>query len=337
MKKFLILIGLCSTVSIVNAKIWRVNNVPGVSADFTTAQAAHNGASAGDSIYLESSSNSYGNLTTTKPLVWIGLGYFLVNNPGLENHTNTGSIGSLTINSGSDGAIFQISTTGFVGININSCANITFFRCYLDGSINVGGTSNHITFNECYLNVGNDNFTIAPSTTEFVFTVTNCIIRDNYISFNQNAYQVTFNNNTVFTNGQFNNTNTIDNATISNNLLYGVSPGALYDAGYPSNVSNNLWVSTNNATYVGTNGNIFASDLTTVIVNSSSPDAKWKLISGSPAIGAGAGGVDIGAYGGANPYIVSMIPAIPTIYQLSIPANATGNTLPSTVSTRANN
>ena len=337
MKKLVFLVLLCTSVMFASARIWRVNNVPGVAADFTTAQAAHNGATAGDSIYLESSPNSYGDLTTTKSLVWIGLGYYLTNNPGLENHTNTGVISTLTVNPGSDGSIFQIATSGFVNTSINNCANITFFRCYLDGSVNVNGTSNHITFNECFLNVGNQNFSIVPSVTEFVFTVTNCIMRDNYVNINQNAYQVTFNNNTIYTNGQFNNGNTIDNATISNNIFYGVSPGALYDAGYPSNVTNNLWVTTNNATYVGTNGNIFASDIATVVVNNSSPDAKWKLVAGSPAIGAGAGGVDIGAYGGANPYVVSLIPAIPTIYQLSVPANATGTTLPCTVSTRANN
>ena len=337
MKRLVFLVLLCTPVMFASARIWRVNNVPGVAADFTTAQAAHNGATAGDSIYLESSPNSYGDLTTTKSLVWIGLGYYLANNPGLENHTNTGVISYLTVNTGSDGSIFQIATSGFVSISINNCANITFFRCYLDGSVNVTGTANHITFNECFLNCGNQNFSIVPSVTEFGFTVTNCIMRDNYVSINQNAYQVTFNNNTIYTNGSFNNGNTIDNATISNNIFYGVSPGALYDAGYPSNVTNNLWVTTNNATYVGTNGNIFASDIATVVVNNSSPDAKWKLVAGSPAIGAGAGGVDIGAYGGANPYVVSMIPAIPTIYQLSVPANATGTTLPCTVSTRANN
>ena len=337
MKKLVFLVLLCTPVMFASARIWRVNNVPGVAADFTTAQAAHNGATAGDSIYLESSPNSYGDLTTTKSLVWIGLGYFLTNNPGLENHTNTGAISNLNVNAGSDGSIFQIAIGPFINVNMSTVSNITFFRSYIDGTITINGTANHITFNECYLQIGNGAMYIQPSTTEFGFVLINNIIKNNFISINSNCYQVTVNNNTFFTNGQFNNTNTLDNATISNNIFYGVSPGALYDAGYPSNVTNNLWVTTNNATYVGTNGNIFASDINTVVVNTSSPDAKWKLVAGSPAIGAGAGGVDIGAYGGANPYVVSMIPAIPTIYQLSVPANATGTTLPCSVSTRANN
>ena len=337
MKKVVSLVLMCTLILSANAKIWRVNNVPGVTADFTTAQAAHNGAAVGDSIYLESSPNSYGDVTTTKQLVWLGLGYFLTNNPGLENHTNSGCIGNLTVNSGSDGSIFEICIGPFVNLTITSSANITFLRCYIDGTITVNGTSNHITFNQCYLQVGNGGVYFQPSVTEFGFVLINNIIRNNFIIVNLNCYQVTFNNNTLLTNGSFNNNNTIDNATISNNLFYGVQPNALFDAGYPSNVTNNLWVTTNNALYVGTNNNIFTSDINTVIVGGASPDAKWKLLAGSPAIGAGAGGVDIGAYGGANPYVVSMIPAIPTIYQLSVPANATGTTLPCTVSTRANN
>ncbi len=337
MKK-IILLAVCSlSLIIAQAKIWRVNNVPGIMADFTTAQAAHNGATANDTIYLESSPTSYGSLTTTKKLTWIGLGYFLPQNPGLQFHYNAGYISAIQVNPGSDGSVFEINLTNS-DFTITSCANITLQRCYIESGLAVNGTSNHITINQCYLNVGNGAMYIQPSSTQFDFVLTNNIIRTNQIIINQNAYQVTVNNNTFFSNGNPPNSgSTFDNATISNNIFYGVSTTTLYDAGYPSNVTNNLWVQYNNPTFVGTNGNIFASTFASVFVAGSSPDGQYKLVAGSPAIGTGAGGVDIGAYGGANPYILSMIPPIPTIYQLSVPANATGNTLPSTVSTRANN
>ena len=179
---------------------------------------------------------------------------------------------------------------------------------------------------------------IQPNSVQLGFTITNNIIRVNNILINQNCYQVSFNNNTLFSNGNVPNSgNIFDNATISNNIFYGVSTTTLYDAGFPSNVTNNLWVQYNNPTFVGTNGNIFASTFASVFAGGTSPDGQYKLVAGSPAIGTGAGNVDMGAYGTADPYVLSMIPAIPTIYQLSVPANATGNTLPSTVSTRANN
>ena len=51
------------------AKIWRVNNNTGVVADFATVQAAHNAAASGDTIHLEGSATSYGQLSCTKKLV----------------------------------------------------------------------------------------------------------------------------------------------------------------------------------------------------------------------------------------------------------------------------
>jgi len=337
MKNILLSTTLIFAISIAQAKIWRVNNVPGVAADFTTAQAAHNGAAANDTIYLESSPNSYGDLTTTKKLTWIGLGYFLTQNTGLQYHYNDGHVTNITVNPGSDGSIFQIDSYNGT-FTINSCANITLLRCYIESTFYLTGSSNHLTITQCYLNIGNGAMYIQPSSTQFGFTLTNNIIRTNYISINQNAYQVTFNNNTLYSNGNPPNSNNVfDNATISNNIFYGVSTTGLYEAGYPSNVTNNLWVVYNNPTFVGTNGNIFSATSAAVFVLNSSPDGQYKLVAGSPAIGTGAGNVDMGAYGGANPYVLSMIPAIPTIYQLAVPANATGSTLPCTVSTRANN
>ncbi|MEO7308985.1 MAG: hypothetical protein ABIX01_01195 [Chitinophagaceae bacterium] len=339
MKKVILLTSFSVTLLTVQAKIWRVNNVPGVTADFTTAQAAHNGAAANDTIYLESSPTSYGDLTTTKKLTWIGLGYFLPQNPGLQFHSNAGFVSGTLVSPGSDGSVFEFNQSGFPGnFIINSSSNITLLRCYIEGSVLINGSSNHITITQSYLNVGNGTMNISPSSQQFGFTITNNIIRTNQNIINQNAYQVTFNNNTVFSGGNTpNNGNIYDNATIGNNIFYGVSTTTLYDAAYPSNVTNNLWVQYNNPTFVGTNGNIFTANAATAFVLGSSPDGQYKLAAGSPAIGTGAGNVDMGAYGGANPYVLSMIPAIPTIYRLAVPANATGSTLPSTVSTRANN
>ena len=333
MKKFFLLTILSASALLTQAKIWRVNNVPGITADFTTAQLAHDNASvlAGDSIYLESSPTSYGDLTTTKRLVWISLGNFFNTNPGLQNHINSGFISNLTINGGSDGSIFQININS--GCYMNSVTNITLQRCYVGSILTIGGSSNHITLTQNYFSF-NNYLNISPSSTQSVFTITNNLGNVNYINITSNAYQVTFNNNTLLSgSGSF----TIDNGTISNNIFYNTGYNSLYDGGYPSNVTNNLWVGTTYAAFVGTNGNLFASDPTTVFVGGTSADGKYQILNTSVAHNAGAGGVDIGAYGGANPYVTALIPNIPSIYQLTVPANATGNSLPCTVSTRANN
>ncbi len=315
-----------------NAKIWRVNNIPGITADFTTAQAAHDGANAGDTIYLEASPINYGSVTATKRLVWIGLGAFLTSNPGLQSQTDAGVITSLTVNAGADSSTFQITCTQ--GIQVNSCTYLTFQRCYVQSIFQIGGTSNHITITQCYFSFNNFLY-IYPSVPESTFTIINNMGNVNYVEISQNAYLVIFSNNTIFSSGQ---NFTIDNAAISNNIFYNsAEPGLLFDAGYTSNVTNNLWVGTTDTNYVGKNNNIFASSASSVFVGGSSPDAQYQLISGSPAIGTGAGGVDMGAFGGSDPYVISLIPAIPSIYQLAVPANATGSTLPCSVSTRANN
>jgi len=73
MKKTLLLIAAIAFCMTANAKIWRVNNTA-IPADFTTLQAAHDSSAvhAGDTLHLESSQTSYGNLTATKQLIIIG-------------------------------------------------------------------------------------------------------------------------------------------------------------------------------------------------------------------------------------------------------------------------
>ncbi len=77
------------------------------------------------------------------------------------------------------------------------------------------------------------------------------------------------------------------------------------------------------------NGNQSNVDMTTVFVGEegNSTDGQYQLKQGSPAIGAGYDGEDCGAFGGATPYILSGLPAIPAIYFFISPAvgsSATG-------------
>ena len=66
-------------------------------------------------------------------------------------------------------------------------------------------------------------------------------------------------------------------------------------------------------------------------------DGWYKLRTSSPALGAGQGGVDVGATGSATGYGYRFggVPAIPAIYQLG--QSVSGNTLNVTLSTRSNN
>ena len=67
-----------------------------------------------------------------------------------------------------------------------------------------------------------------------------------------------------------------------------------------------------------------------------STDGKWQLKAGSPAIGAGEGGVDCGAFGGPQPYILSGLPVGPVIYELNVSSYSTeDNKLPVTIKVKS--
>ena len=65
MKKNVIILSLLFTclAFTAEAKVWRLNNQPGINADFTTTlQDAINGVLSGDTIYVEQSPFNYGDL-----------------------------------------------------------------------------------------------------------------------------------------------------------------------------------------------------------------------------------------------------------------------------------
>jgi len=120
------------------------------------------------------------------------------------------------------------------------------------------------------------------------------------------------------------------NSIIENNIVcYGEFEGT------GNVVKNNVC----NETQFGTaNGNQQNVDMTTVFVGTGSTDGKWQLKDGSPAKGAGTNGIDIGAFGGQNPYMLSGIPPIPTIYEVISPTVGTQQTgLPVQVKAKSNN
>ncbi|MDA1068074.1 MAG: hypothetical protein O3C43_16410 [Verrucomicrobia bacterium] len=74
------------------------------------------------------------------------------------------------------------------------------------------------------------------------------------------------------------------------------------------------------------NGNINGELVGTVLMASGSSDGYYQLKEGSPAIGAGFGGADIGAFGGSDPYMLSGLPGIPRMTRFNAPGTATGLT-----------
>jgi hypothetical protein len=304
---------------IVEAKIWRVNNRPGIAADFTTAQAANDGAVAGDTVYFELSPTSYGNLNVTKKLIIIGTGFFLSENPETQWKTNwPAQVEYVSI--AANGAHSQI-----MGLTVNnglsiSAQNIIIKRNYIAYYVTI--TTTNVTFsgNFCSLSSGGNGFQAGTGNHD-IYINNNIFV---FYSSSYYSYPASI-SGTVISNGTFNN-----NTLLGYYSSYGYTYAKLNLDNYL--VQNNITFSTNfypntndysyniadNANFGILYGNQQNVPMASVILNSGSTDGKFQLKPGSPAIGAGYAGYDCGAFGGPNPYILSGLPPIPAIYNMFI-------------------
>jgi hypothetical protein len=275
------------------AKIWRVNNMPGVVADFTTAQAAHNAASAGDTIHLEPSITAYGNITNSKKLVWLSIGSFLAQNPGLQFATTAGKANQLQVNAGSEGSVFSILTDGFA-ISVSS---VSVIRSHIEGGLSFSNViSNNILG---YLDMST--------------AATGHIITNNVMMYSGGVITIY---NSVFQNNIIRNPG-IGFVSSNSNCTYNMHAGAGLPAG---------------------NNNLVNVTMSNVFENSTgTADKDFRLKAGSPAIAAGFGGTDMGAFGGTTPFKVGMQPAIPAITSLSTPSSSGNNIIQVTFSAKSNN
>ena len=336
------------------AKIWRVNNSAGVTADFTTLQDAHDGASSGDTIHVEGSGTNYGSLTSTKKLVIIGPGYYLEENQNLQAHPLTAKVSTVTLNSGSEGFVLMGLDFGSSPIQIFA-DNITIRR-------NRFATANGQQYPEwttgiILLYYHSDNSSIPVSniliTQNYGVRIesrnasTGVLIANNYIAYGDNAGDdvtadalnlstgtVAIIQNNIFRRGKI----TAHNSTFTNNIMVA---GTLEGTG--NMIANNIGSNTQFGT---TNGNKSNVSMSTVFVGAgegASTDGRWKLKAGSPAIGAGFGStaanpVDAGMFSGHSPYVLSGIPPVPTIYFFeSQPVGSDADPIEVTVKVRSNN
>ena len=347
MKKYLFLftvtVGILLTFQ-TYAKVWRINNTPGVTADFTTGALALASASVvnDDTLYFEASSTAtpHTGFTLTKRLVLIGTGYFISganSNSGLQANSNSSYFGN---------ASFYIDSTAsgstFIGLDYFTIGN----------GPTLGAATDNITVTRCHIYNMNQVYGISANQ-----NMTGWKINKNYFDAGLNLnvftllnWEVT--NNIINGALSMNNTNNLNNL-IRNNVLR--SNIDIYSAYFSNNIITsstftNVNVTIKNNISSGTNlpagnGNVNSQPDASVFqgISANSTDGQWRLKAGSPAIAAGETistiTPDCGAFGTADPYRLSGIPAIPTIYLLTVPASVASNatTMPITVSTKSNN
>lgn len=350
MKKTLLLFALMTAVfTSAFAKVWRINNTAGVAADFTSFNAAASSATvaAGDTLHLEPSIIQYGtgSFTLAKRLVVIGPGYFLdpantglPGNPGLQAATESAELAFFRLGAGSDGSKFM-GVTIVGSIYFNGASNVTFEKVYFPAGVYFeNGTNDATSFRKCFFNNGaNISMSLTAVVTNFVCE-NNIFFNHAYATLNNlSGSGNIFRNNTLSGGNQFHMVNTyfannicmlgnqviFTNCTVKNNLFQIAQT-------LPASATNNQ-VNVNMANVVvgGTTGSL---------------DSRCVLKAGSPAIGAGLtiGAVvnpDCGAFGATDPYKLSGIPNIPSIYALTVPVSipAGSATMNVTFSTRNNN
>jgi len=314
------------------ATVRTVSNNPQIPAAFTTIEAAIAASSAGDTIYVVGSPTKYSasHIQINKRIVLIGSGYYLAAAQNIN--TNGTDTDYIDFAAGSDGSIvigFYVYTftindyvsnvtithcaagetwgnNGYSSLSIGqNCTSIYILQSILNSQIYLsgGGNQNNILIKNCFTK----SFSNAPITaTGIVYD--QCRMKAYYAA--PPSYNIIY------------------NAVISNSIIE--------DAGFGGNSSfvNNIF---NNAAVVATNGNQINVPINTVILGGSgNPDVQEQLKPGSPAIGAGTSGQDIGPFGGTTPYVLSGIPSIPAVTGLTIPGSAS-TTLPVNVKFRSNN
>jgi hypothetical protein len=321
------------------ATIIRVDNNAGNPSTYTTAQSAHDAASAGDTIYFSGSGSGYGNLTMTKKLFLFGPGFYLTYNPKTQANPNSAQLGTITINTGSSGSLITGLSTTTVYINTS---NIILKRNYIQNccgyteSVLVAGSLSNILILQNY--IYNWHYADAMNISG---SCTNIIIKNNYIQAyysNGNSYRAVAASSSI----DFGNNVISGNLNISNSVVYNniqVNSSA-YTQAYFYNVSSNTCNGNIGASteFDTTGGNMQSVTMSSVFQGGTSPDGSYILKSGSPAIGYGVNGADAGMFGGNDPYVLSGLPAIPAIYFFTSSSTGSGPTgLPVRIKVKSHN
>lgn len=341
------------------ATTWTVDNNPGAGAQFSALQAAHDAASAGDTLLVKGSSATYGALVVTKEIHVIGEG-LKPNKNQFSNRTELSSI-SIQRDNTNDPSNTSVSGVYFTSGSTSPSATIAgstsavvlsgvkFERCYFTWETRVNSHTPGLIFNQCFFNNGfrfsNANAAGSTWTIQNSFIagfsayiggigggnrlVKNCVF---YGPGNGNAISgisTTFDNNIFYGLQAISGGLNIRSCVFRNNLSFGnldnsFSPGPITS---PNTLSSNisgqdpLFVS---ASVAGPPFN-FLND--------------YNLQSTSPGKNYGTDGTDIGVYGGAGfveggisggGFQTAPMPAIPQMLELNIqnpvvPENGTLN------------
>ncbi len=309
MKQFFTLLLLITAITTYAQTTYTVDNKPGAPADFDNLQEAIDAAADGDILLVQGSENSYGGITINKQLVIKGTGYFLSENDSTQAYPNDSKINGVNFALGSSGTtftgfntaypydgIFNVNDSNIVisynrikYINLNESSNIYLFANYIYSSY----SNSPYSYTPYSIAGGNGNILIVGNyVTNNVLT--SCVLRNNFVG-----------------------GGIISASSAQNNITFGTSL-----SGNP-NYQNNMRIYNPPLDIIDSDdyGNSWGYGFLDLFIDDTNPlystDGQYIIKPGSPAIGAGVGGVDCGMFGGG--YRLSGIPNIPNIYEFDVP------------------
>jgi hypothetical protein len=284
-------------------------------------------------------------VTIIKKLIIIGPGYFLNENPDTQtnvasaflNNTAVGVCEELEFAAGSEGSVLMgVEIIGRLVVSANNIlikrnhirqeggcnltmatingSNILFVQNFIDGNLNAAIPLVQVSAGKSGISIGNNYFFhscagCGGGVLALSSPLTSSLDVYNNIFYGGISVAIGTVQNNLFLTG---NTLSFGSSLVRNNLA---GAGIFLPAGN-NNISNSS---------IG-------------FLGSGSTDGKFKLQPGSPAIGTGVNGEDRGIFGGPEPYVLSGIPPIPTIYSLTAPAVGEKNTgLPIQIKVKSNN
>jgi len=353
MKNILLLIGALTVITHhACARVWRVNNDATKSPDFTIVNDAIAAASPGDTIQIEPSATAYPAVNLNKRLVILGNGYFL-HDSNLQANRDSSFVISMIVDSS---AVSTNASGSFIaGVSMGSFSflhnvhDVTLTRCHVVGQVNITAFDRDASI------FITQNFIESFITSAFLTAQVTATIEYNILSAASgvSGASVTLNANVtgLFRNNIINMNNpvlSLNNFYIANNVFTSTTLDAITGN---SNIFRNNSFAAPTFTDVtdGVDGNHTNVNMSTLFAGSTSAgygDSRFQTAGPGVLRGTGEsiGGLtpDRGAYNTVSAiesYRTSGIPAIPTIYKLSVPTSVdpAATTIDITVSARSNN
>lgn len=281
MKKVMLILAAACMTAAANAKILRVSNVSGSSAPYSSIDAAHDAAKAGDTIMVDASSAKYGGANAsydiTKKLVIIGPGYWLVEDGVVAEGSSSAYIRSL-----------KLKTEGIVvkGMDIGTLyvygAKAVINRCHLgELSFNTGADNGIVS--QCYI-------TGTPSGANYI-QLTNNI----FTSTTPNTFLSGFNNSYIAY-------NTFRNKNVE---LYSVTN---------TTFEHNLWKDIKNSSTTNSLNDNYSIDIINTQATNDFIDKDYLALEIPADVIS-----KYGAFAGDSPYVLAGVPSGPVIQDLVVP------------------